>query len=55
MSITRHKFGFVQFEEEEEAAACLSAGSTAYISGKRVGKLFTFFVKGLCLLDIAVL
>lgn len=38
VSITRNKFGFVQFEEEEEAMACLAAGSNAYIDGHRVGE-----------------
>ncbi|KAG7172588.1 Nuclear receptor coactivator 5-like 1 [Homarus americanus] len=36
VSITRNKFGFVQFADEDEATACLSTGSTAYIKGHRV-------------------
>lgn len=37
VSITRNKFGFVQFENEEEAAACLKAGNITYINRNRVG------------------
>lgn len=37
VSITRNKFGFVQFEKEEEAAACLKAGNITYINRNRVG------------------
>ncbi|CAL4172616.1 unnamed protein product [Meganyctiphanes norvegica] len=36
VTITRNKFGFVQFSRDEEATACLANGTTAYVDGNRI-------------------
>ena len=43
--ITKTKFGFVQFAEDEACKLCLADGTSAVINGHRIGNVNHYYIE----------